>query len=166
MPVESNSFKAFLAEFGRTIDATTTSLLKLPVSNRTMAGKWNRKQILGHLIDSAANNHQRFVRAQFTSDLNFSGYEQDNWVESQQYETESWENLVQLWTAYNRHLIHMLSVIPVEALTRTRAQHNLDKIAFKPVAASDPTTLEYFIRDYVDHMRHHLSQIFDDERIS
>jgi len=164
MLVESNSFKAFLAEFGQTIDATTTNLLKLPVSDKTTAGKWNRKQILGHLIDSAANNHQRFVRAQFTSDLNFPGYEQDNWVESQHYETESWENLVQLWTTYNRHLVHMLSVIPAETLTRARVDYNLDKVAFKYVPASEPTTLEYFVRDYVDHLRHHLSQIFDDER--
>ena len=162
----SNSFKAFLAEFGQTIDETTAGLLKLTVSGSTSAGKWNRKQLLGHLIDSASNNHQRFVRAQFTNDLNFPGYEQENWVESQQYESESWENLVQLWASYNRHLVHMLSVIPEETLTRTRPTHNLDNIAFKAVPSSEPTTLEYFARDYVDHLRHHLAQIFSEERIN
>ena len=161
MPVESNSFKEFLAEFSQTVDDTSLALLRLSVSNKTTTGKWNRKQILGHLVDSAANNHQRFVRAQFTKHLNFPGYEQDNWVESQHYETEPWENLVQLWTSYNRHLVHLLSVMPGETLTQERVEHNLDKIAFKTVPANEPTTLEYFVRDYVDHLRHHLSQIFD-----
>jgi hypothetical protein len=163
MPVDSNSYEAFLKDFRQTIDASTEGLLRLSPSANTSETKWNEKQILGHLIDSAANNHQRFVRAQFTTDLNFSGYEQDNWVESQQYENESWENLVQLWASYNRHLVHMLSVVPEETLTRNRTEHNLDKIAFKPVPVDEPATLEYFIRDYVDHLRHHLAQIFKDE---
>ena len=158
----------WLEDFRRTIDTASPQLLKL---SEEKAGQpraedhWSSKQILGHLIDSASNNHQRFVRAQFTSDLNFPGYEQDSWVESQQYETEPWENLVQLWASYNRHLVHLLSVIPEEPLTRSRSNHNLDKIAFKPVPSSEPTTLEYFARDYVDHLRHHLVQIFSEERI-
>jgi hypothetical protein len=163
MSVDSNSFEAFLKDLRHTIDVTTEGLQQLSVSDETSPGRWNRKQILGHLIDSAANNHQRFVRAQFTTDLNFPGYEQDNWVESQQYENESWENLVQLWSSYNRHLVHMLSIVPEQTLTQKRTEHNLDKIAFKLVPAHEPATLEYFVRDYVDHLRHHLAQIFKDE---
>jgi len=165
MSVDSNNFQEFLTEFVQTITQAATGLVKLSVSDQTTAGKWNRKQILGHLIDSAGNNHQRFVRAQFTNDLNFPGYEQDSWVEAQQYAQESWENLVQLWTTYNRHLLHLFSVIPEETLTRKRPQHNLDRIAFKLVPANEPATLEYFARDYVDHLRHHLVQIFKDEAV-
>ena len=122
-------------------------------------GKWSPKQIVGHLIDSAANNHQRFVRAQFTNDLVCPGYDQEAWVSAQKYEQESWPSLVHLWASYNLHLLHVITVMPQDALTRDRIQHNLDQIAFKPVPTSTSTTLEYFVRDYADHMRHHLRQI-------
>ena len=56
-------------------------------------GQWSAKQVLGHLIDSAANNHQRFVRAQFTDDLVFPGYDQEQWIRVQHYEEESWSAL-------------------------------------------------------------------------
>src|SRR5581483_11097823 len=66
--------------------------------------KWSRKQILGHLIDSAANNHQRFIRMQLTPDLRFPGYEQNDWVRLNHYAKRPWKELVTLWAAYNRHL--------------------------------------------------------------
>ena len=115
------------------------------------------------MIDSAANNHQRFVRAQFTNDLEFPGYEQDNWVNSQKYRDEAWSDVIQLWSAYNLHLLHVASVIPEDVLTKHRARHTLDQIAFNLVDKSEPATLEYLIRDYVDHLRHHLNQIFNEE---
>jgi hypothetical protein len=163
MSADSNSFRNFLEGFRQTIDEAAAALQKLSPTEQAAEGKWNRKQILGHLVDSAANNHQRFVRAQFTNDLRFPGYQQDNWVEAQKYSDESWENLVLLWSSYNRHLSHLLSVIPEETLRKPRAEHNLDQIAFKPVPADEPTTLEYFARDYVGHLQHHLSQILNDK---
>ena len=60
------------------------------------SGKWSRKKILGHLVDSASNNHQRFVRAQLTESLSFPEYEQEGWVQSQHYQEESWADLVAL----------------------------------------------------------------------
>src|SRR5438552_15754878 len=68
-------------------------------------GGWSRKQILGHLVDSAANNHHRFVRAQFESDFAMPGYLQDSWVESNRYDARAWSELVEFWTLHNRHLL-------------------------------------------------------------
>jgi len=152
----------FLADFRETIEDGRNRLLAIPAEEARASanGKWSPKQIIGHLIDSATNNHQRFVRATSTSDLVCQGYEQDVWVDSQKYNDESWSDIVEFWAAYNRHLVHVVSVMDEGVLTRQRSPHNLDKIAFKTVPSNTSTTLEYFIRDYVDHLKHHLNQIF------
>ena len=128
--------------------------------HRPSPERWSKKEVLGHLIDSAANNHQRFVHAQFTDDLMFADYEQDQWVSTQKYRDESWPDVIDLWSSYNLHLLHVVSVIPEDVLTKTRAQHTLDEIAFKDLDKNEPATLEFLIRDYVDHLHHHLNQIF------
>jgi hypothetical protein len=110
-------------------------------------GTWSRKQILGHLIDSAANNHQRFVRAQIEPRLGFPGYAQNQWVSTQNYQKESWGYLVAPWAGYNRHLLHVMAQIPVERLTNT------------VVGEDEPVTLEFLVKDYVGHLEHHLEQI-------
>jgi DinB superfamily len=166
MSLESNGFQNFLLEFQKTVETGAQRLLSLPEQQTVESpdgGGWTRKEILGHLIDSAANNHQRFVRAQFTNDLVFPGYEQDKWVNAQRYNAEKWSQLVQLWKHYNLHLLHLASNIPSNVLTQPRTEHNLDQIAFRTVEKSQPTTLEYFIRDYAGHLRHHLSQIFAED---
>ncbi|MGA8263327.1 MAG: DinB family protein, partial [Ignavibacteriaceae bacterium] len=76
---------------------------------RAAPGKWSKKEILGHLIDSAANNHQRFVRAQF-EDKPCVTYEQDSWVSFQKYADEPVENIIGLWINYNKHLAYLISV--------------------------------------------------------
>ena len=75
-------------------------------------GQWSAKEILGHLIDSVANNHARFVRAQSRHDLSFEGYDGEQWVAAQQYRQASWPGLVQLWEAYNLHLARVVEGIP------------------------------------------------------
>jgi hypothetical protein len=122
-------------------------------------GRWSAQEILGHLIDSAANNHARFVLAPGRSDLLFDGYDQEEWVRVQSYDTADWPTLVALWRAYNLHLAHVMRVIPAEARTAPRATHSLDRIAFRPVPPGEPATLEYLMEDYVVHLRHHLEQI-------
>src|SRR4026209_557981 len=110
MANDSTLFPPFLDEFEQTVESTATRLLKLSEEQSQEAqgeGKWTRKQILGHLIDSAANNHQRFVRAQFDNALVFPGYEQERWVDVQHYHGEDWSQLVQLWKLYNLHLAHL-----------------------------------------------------------
>jgi hypothetical protein len=152
---------AFLADFRRTVDDAASRLLALSsaqASARPAPGKWSSKEIVGHLIDSASNNHGRFVRAQLHDDLIFAGYEQDDWVRVQGYQERPWADLVLLWQAFNHHIAHVMESTDARALTRPRTRHNLDQLAWQPVPADQPTTLEYFMRDYVDHLKHHLRQ--------
>jgi hypothetical protein len=166
MPPE-NDFSQFLRDFRATVVQATARLREIPAAEsrqKNAPDDWAPIEILGHLVDSAANNHQRFVRSQFSDDLVYQGYEQNEWVSSQKYADESWPELIQLWSSYNLHLHHVASVIPDSIRTKPRGIHNLDQIAFKAVDNSEATTLEYFIRDYADHMRHHLDQIFAERK--
>jgi hypothetical protein len=111
---------------------------------------WSRKEILGHLIDSASNNHQRFVRAQISPPLSFPGYEQEAWVRTQDYAGRPWSELVLLWHGYNRHLVHVMSRIPSAAFANE---------CVCPGRPDEPATLGDHMTDYVDHLEHHLGQI-------
>ena len=152
----------FLDDFRNTVEAGADRLMVISEeqSERPRSdGKWSPKEIIGHLIDSAANNHQRFVRAQFTDDLVFSGYDQEEWVRVQGYKKEPWQQLVQLWKHYNLHLQHLMAAMPEETRVKARARHSLDKIAWQPVPDNQSVTLDYFMRDYVAHMKNHLQQV-------
>jgi hypothetical protein len=129
-------------------------------------GKWSPKEVLGHLIDSASNNHGRFVRAQFADDLVFPGYEQEKWVAAQRYADAAWEDLVALWRGFNLHIAWVMARVPDDVARRPRATHNLDQIAWKTVPPDQPATLHYFMNDYVDHLEHHLGQIFGRDTMS
>lgn len=109
--------------------------------------KWSRKQIVGHLIDSAANNHQRFIRLQTTAELRFPGYEQNDWVRLNHYDARPWRELVTLWAAYNRHLADVMERIEQEALG-----HIWD-------TGDERYDLGFVATDYVVHLRHHVEQI-------
>lgn len=122
-------------------------------------GKWCPREVIGHLIDSASNNHQRFVRAQFQEDLVFSGYEQDAWVSVQRYRDAPWEELIALWRSYNLHIARVMEAVPKDERVRLRARHNLDELAWKTVPPNEPASLDYFMSDYVSHLKHHLAQI-------
>jgi len=146
----------------RTVDSATERLKAIP-SDRARepvaAGKWSAQEIIGHLVDSASNNHGRFVRAQLSDDLFFPGYDQAAWVSVQQYSAADWSELIALWRTFNSHIAHVVERIPQDVATQPRAYHNLDEIAWKTVPREQPATLEYFVRDYVAHMKHHLAQI-------
>jgi hypothetical protein len=157
-----NNIKGFLEGFGNTIDLASARLLEISDEQSAKPrseGKWSPREIIGHLIDSAANNHQRFVRAQFSDELVFAGYEQENWVEVQKYQQRSWRELVQLWQLYNQHILHIMTVTPEETRMKLRYKHNLHVIASDAIKESEPVTLDYFMRDYVEHLRKHLGQI-------
>ena len=152
----------FLRDFRRTLDEARvrlTSLSDADASRPRAPGKWSAKEIIGHLIDSAANNHARFVRGQAMDDLLFEGYDQNAWVRVQRYNECSWIDLIQLWHAYNGHLADPMERADPDALTRPRTRHALDRIAFHPLAPSTPATLAFMMRDYVAHLKHHLNQI-------
>jgi hypothetical protein len=104
--------------------------------------------VVGHLIDSAANNHQRFVRAQQVEELKFPKYEQRRWVLDQHYNEEPWFDLVDLWRFYNIHLAHVIRHIPDEVLS-VRCT----------IGTDEPVTLLELIENYLVHMQQHLKEI-------
>lgn len=153
----------FLQATGNIIESAVMRLDELSESQSEIhpaPGKWSPKEIIGHLIDSAANNHRRFVLAQLQGDFIFPGYEQDRWVAVQNYQRASWPSLIQLWKLYNLHIAHLVSRIPEDILLKKRIKHNLHEIAWQTVPQNQPATLEYFIHDYFNHLQHHLRQIF------
>jgi hypothetical protein len=115
--------------------------------------KWSKKEILGHLIDSAANNHQRFVRAVDNVAVRFPTYDQNEWVRIQRYNEMSWSFLVTLWSAYNRHLSHIIEFIPEDAES---SPCNIGK--------EEPVTLEFVVKDYLRHLQHHLKDILENQK--
>jgi|ERR1051326_3053507 hypothetical protein len=114
---------------------------------RTSPDKWSRKEILGHLIDSAANNHQRFVRAQ-CGDKTPISYDGNAWVSVEKPQEIPASNLIGLWAFYNLHLAHIISTIPAEKYD-----------VFFNADAAEPKTLEWLVQDYMHHLIHHLKQI-------
>ncbi|MET0645342.1 MAG: DinB family protein [Pyrinomonadaceae bacterium] len=155
-----------LEDFVRTVEEASTRLLSLAESEAAAPlaeGKWSAKEVIGHLVDSASNNHQRFVRAQLKEDLVFEGYAQEDWVRVQDYSGEPWPHLVNLWKFYNLHLAHVIRRAPERERLRPRHTHNLQEIGWAPVAREEPATLEHLMRDYVGHLKNHLRQIFDEE---
>jgi mannose-6-phosphate isomerase-like protein (cupin superfamily) len=126
---------------------------------RPAEDKWSTKEIIGHLIDSASNNHQRFVRARWAEDLVFPTYDQDGWVTAQQYQEAPWRELVTLWRTFNLQIARVMAAIPRDVRLREHTRHNLDRVAWRTIPSHTPATLDYFMRDYVGHLRHHLAQI-------
>ena len=110
-------------------------------------GKWSKKQILGHLIDSAANNHQRFVRIQYEQDP-IIYYDQNEWNRVQEYNKTNSEELKLLWKLYNLHLLHIVKNIPSANMEREGSLKSGNKYS-----------LGWYIKDYVEHLEHHLQQI-------
>jgi hypothetical protein len=138
-------------------------LLAVPKERTASApreGKWSAKQIIGHLIDSASNNHQRFVRAQFSDDLIFLGYEQEAWVKLQGYADAEWSSLVTLWREFNLHIARIIERTPREIAEKLRTRHNLNQIASEKISTDEGVTLAYFMNDYVNHLQNHLKQVW------
>jgi hypothetical protein len=153
---------AYVTDLRDTVDHVAAELERVSERDAAMRpapGRWSAKEVLGHLIDSASNNHQRFVRAQWQNDLVFSGYEQDDWVSAQRYQDAPWQDLITLWREYNRHLARVMDAVPETIRTRQHRRHNLNDVAWKAVPADEPATLDYFMEDYVGHLHHHVRQI-------
>jgi hypothetical protein len=125
------------------------SISESQASEKPYLEKWSIKEILGHLIDSAANNHQRIVRMQETSDIGTFRYMQLHWVSSQNYQSETWLDIVELWFRYNAHLSHIIAQIAPDSF-----DHVCD------VGLPRPVILKFIIEDYISHIEHHLGQIF------
>lgn len=114
--------------------------------------KWSKKEILGHLCDSATNNHHRFVVAQFEQEpYKVTCYSQNDWVRVQGYRLAATREVLELWVCLNKHILRVLKGIPEEKC--------LTKIE---VGAGEPKTLLWLAEDYIVHLEHHLKQIFGD----
>lgn len=153
---------SYIIELVDTVERATSALVAVPdiaAARRPAHGKWSSKEIIGHLIDSACNNHKRFVVAQAQDDLIFPGYDQEAWVHAQCYQDEAWAELVPLWRYYNLHIARVMECAPEEARLRKRVRHNLHEIAWRTVPQDQPVTLDYLMSDYVGHLKHHLRQV-------
>jgi hypothetical protein len=111
-------------------------------------GGWSRKQVMGHLIDSASNNHQRFVRASLQPFLDFPAYDQEGNVRVEAPQEADWALLISLWAAYNRYLAHIIARLPAAKLETVCR-----------IGSGKPVTLGFIAEDYLTHLQHHLLQI-------
>lgn len=122
-------------------------------------GKWCAKEVIGHLLDSATNNLGRFVRLQATDHLLFEPYAQDAWVEEQGHATADWAELLELWARINRHIARVMDRVPEGPLHRPRTEHRPLGTTYAPLPPDGLPTLDWLMRDYVEHLKHHLRQI-------
>ncbi len=131
----------------KTIPALLNEIPETDIKNKPKPEKWSKQEILGHLIDSATNNHQRFVRAQFENEPTII-YDQNNWNTYNHYNKLSKEHVISFWTLYNKHLLEIIKHIPPQNLKLNCSNSNGEKV-----------TLGWLINDYVIHMEYHLKQI-------
>lgn len=128
-------------------------------SGRAAPGIWCPKEVIGHLLDSANNNLGRFIRLQSTEDMFFEPYAQEEWVRAQGYAAADWRDLVELWALYNRHIARVMDLAPDDVRYRSRKEHRPLGTIYARLPAEGIPTLDWLMRDYVEHMKHHLRQI-------
>ena len=122
-------------------------------SLKPMPGKWSKKEILGHLVDSAQNNLRRFVVTQYRQNDTIM-YWQDEWVTCQDYQNLHAQHIIDLWKLLNLQICHTINNIPAEKLQYTC---NTGK------ETPQLHTLEFLIEDYIVHLKHHLVAIVEQE---
>jgi hypothetical protein len=138
-------------KFRAELDAIHAALQALPPELADTAwrdGGWTRKEIVGHLLDSAANNRQRFVRAAAEGSYTGPDYAQEAWVAAHGYASQPWATLLHWWEAEHEILISVVDRIPEERLD-----------ASCTVGDGEPVTLRFLIEDYPRHQRWHLKQL-------
>jgi len=144
-------FSEVATDLGRTVAQAKPLLAKLTnadTATRPAPKKWSRKEILGHVLDSASNNHQQFLRASLQGSLTYPDYDQDALVKLQNFREMDWGFLVDFWASYNRYLAHILACLPAKAGG-----------IICHIGDHKPATLGFIAQDYVAHLKHHLNQI-------
>lgn len=124
-----------------------------PVAKAPLPGKWTQLELLGHLVDSASNNHQRIVRALAHGEVDFPGYQQEEHVRVQRYAGANADEVIALWSAYNLHLAWVVQGIPV------------DLHGIRCMIDGSTMTLQELVSDYVAHLEHHLRQLLGSEAL-
>ncbi len=121
-------------------------LIEKPTPN-----KWSKKEVLGHLIDSAINNHTRLIQIQIEPQLLvIEKYAQDDWVRLHQYQEWNTEVLVRCWQSHQHQIIVLMEVASEEALYK-----------LCDIGNGELKTMRWLYQDYVAHLEHHLHQIVD-----
>ena len=133
-----------------TVPEKFRALGEVSLSRREGPDRWSKKEILGHLVDSAMNNLQRVIRVQYEPGVKIV-YDQNKWVQIQGHQKMDVDFLLEYWIVLNRQFIRVVDNFPGESL-----QDKIDTGKHIP----EPHTAEYLITDYVAHMEHHLGQIF------
>jgi DinB superfamily len=131
----------------QTIPGLLAHIDEVSFSLKPAPDKWSKKEILGHLIDSATNNHQRFIRGQYEH-LPTISYDQDQWNKLNRYTEMDSKHIIAFWTVYNKHLLEIMKRIPNENLHKCCRSSN-----------GNTHTIEFLMEDYVGHLEHHLRQI-------
>jgi hypothetical protein len=136
-------------EFRNIVDSFNDRLAGVPgdiTGIKLSEEKWSLKEIIGHLIDSASNNHQRFVRLQFGDLIGFPAYDAETWISAQKYNEMDWIDLITLWYSYNRILLNVIEGIDDKALD------NAWKVSEKELS------LGFLAKDYYRHLKWHIEQ--------
>jgi len=106
--------------------------------------KWTLKEMIGHLVDSASNNHQRFIRLQLQEELSLPGYEAEEWKQVSKVNELDYRFLIDFWKTYNNYLIYIIKKIKQSCLKHVWKSGTGDK------------TLEFLVEDYFEHIKWHI----------
>jgi hypothetical protein len=144
-----------MEEIALELNDTINNLLNADISSaqwdyKPFPDKWSKKQIIGHLIDSAMINLQRFVRCTFEENFKLT-YEQVEWVEAQRYQQADIKELLALWESLNQQIIRVLKNYPANRLQVTCDNSK---------TTTSLHSVQWLAQDYVDHMKHHLKQVY------
>jgi len=141
----------FITDFRETILQVYSEMQRISdniASNKKDATQWSIKEVIGHLIDSASNNHQRFIRLQIDEEIRLPFYQQVDFVRISNYQSEDWVILLDFWKFYNLHLVHIVGNID---------EQKLENVWITP--KGEKLDLKFVVEDYLIHLKHHLSQI-------
>ena len=111
---------------------------------RPASDKWSLKEIIGHLIDSASNNHQRFVRLQLGDLQGFPNYDKDLWIAAQKYNAMDWKDITALWSSYNHILLKVIEHMDTNAIGNVWLLDDKE------------LSLEFIVNDYYRHLEWHI----------
>ena len=138
--MDTDKAQQIVASFQTLLDQTPFEAANVRLARKT----WTLAEIVGHLVDSASNNHQRFARLRLGDLDDFPGYDAESWVAAQRYNDCSFSHLTSLWTHYNKLLLHLATTTPPRALTHVWRTPDGDK------------SLDFLLTDYYDHMGMHV----------